>query len=224
MPFSAHCAIVVETKEVSIVKNIILAALPLALLAACNDAATAASEPVKIAEMSACEAVSVISIPFESLKTGNVVMGEDELPDSFTTDAAPFGQTCTYGKMGGWNEGDPDTYVFRCPVFAAGTFDFDENKAKAEAAYADAKATLDECLGAEWAANTDVATSGEEFDESIIYERAEDRERSETANFYMYPIMLQKDYNASPPSRGGTWGWLVDVAFQQQHMPKSEEE
>ena len=62
---------------------------------------------------------------------------------------------------------------------------------------------------------------GEEA-QTFIYERASDIERSETADFYMYPIMLRKAFFRSPESRGGPWGWIVDVAFQQSEIPEAE--
>ena len=52
-------------------------------------------------------------------------------------------------------------------------------------------------------------------EEAFVFERASDLERGDSGQMYHYPILLQKAFFRSPRSRGGPWGWIVDVVFQQ---------
>lgn len=194
-----------------------------------GDASTqeaAAPAPSEMASLSSCEAVALLAAgmneaaPFEGLSR-EVAEGEG-FPGDRITELKPFGYTCGHGVLGGWNDGDPDSHVFRCKIFEASSFDFEEAKPVAEEKFAEAKATLDECLPDGWTAREDTSGSGEEA-QTFIYERASDIERSETSNFYLYPIMLRKAFFRSPESRGGPWGWIVDVAFQQSEAAPAGE-
>ncbi len=187
---------------------------------AASEAETAAPAPAtsEMASLSACEAVALLgagmneAAPFEGLSRE---AGEGEgFPGDRITELKPFGYTCSHGVLKGWNDGDPDSHVFRCKIFEASSFDFEEAKPVAEEKFQEAKATLDECLPDGWTARADTGGSGEEA-ETSIYERQGDIERRKTSDFYLYPIMLRKAFFRSPESRGGPWGWIVDVAFQQ---------
>ena len=191
-----------------------------------EDGGTAGPEPIDVASLSACDAVKALSAgmdeapPFASL-VRDPVEGESSFAGK-VTDASPWGTSCTYGTVRGWQEKDPDTYVFRCPIYQNGPASFESAKPTAEAAFAEARETLNECLGDEWTERENDMEQGGEESISYIYERPADIERAETADFYMYPVMLRKAFYRSPESRGGPWGWIVDVAFQQPEADTSE--
>ena len=215
-------------------------ALSAALLAACGNGTSdtsneesagagdvAAVETVEAAEaegrfaaLTACEAVAKLGegmnpdAPFEGLSWAST--RENAFPDELETDMQPWGTVCKHGILTGWNEGDPDSHVFRCNIFEASSLRFEEEKPNAEAAFKEAKETLDKCLPDGWTARVDDGQLNGEEAETYIYERASDIERRESSNFYMYPILLRKAFFRSPESRGGPWGWIVDVAFQQE--------
>ena len=187
-----------------------------------------AGAPVSVedqAAMSACEAVEALAIsmeadiPFKGLSQ-EAAEGEG-YPRDLVTALKPWGYTCKHGILGGWNDGDPDSHVFRCTIFEASSLRFEEEMPNAQAAFDEAKATLDSCLPEGWTAREDSGGKGEEA-QTFIYERASDIERSETADFYMHSIMLRKAFFRSPESRGGPWGWIVDVAFQQTEVAEAE--
>ena len=190
-------------------------------------AETSAPDKSELAALSACDAVKRLAAgmneaaPFDGLSR-EAAEGEG-MPGQLVTDLSPFGYTCSHGVLTGWNDGDPDRHVFRCKIFEAGSFDFDEARPVAQAKFDEAKATLDECLPDGWTAREDTGGSGEEA-QTVIYERASDMERRESSDFCLYPIMLRKAFFRSPESRGGPWGWIVDVAFQQNEAaPVSED-
>lgn len=177
------------------------------------------------AAMTPCDAVEVLAVSMEAdipfLGLSRPPEEGEGFPNDRITALQPWGYTCKHGILGGWNEGDPDSHVFRCTIFEASSLRFEEEMPNAQAAFDEAKATLDECLPEGWTAREDSGGKGEEA-QTFIYERASDIERSETADFYMYPIMLRKAFFRSPESRGGPWGWIVDVAFQQPELAKAE--
>jgi len=151
--------------------------------------------------------------PFASLRTGNVTLGGDRVDDQFTTDVAPAGAQCKMGKMKGWNPGEPSMFVVNCELFSGGVFDQEENSAKAKAAFDAAKAELDKCLPAEWMSR-DGGNNGDERTEALIYESAADKERSESADVYVYPVELRKEYYQGSMRGGRTPGWSVVLNFQ----------
>jgi len=151
--------------------------------------------------------------PFASLRTGNVMLGDHKVEDSFTTDVAPAGASCTMGKMDGWNPGDAPMHVVNCTLFSSGMLDEEENGAKAKAVLDAAKQQLDTCLPAGWASR-EGGNNGDERTESLIYETAADKARSETADFYVYPLELRKEYYTGSMRGGKSPGWYVTLNFQ----------
>lgn len=151
--------------------------------------------------------------PFASLRTGNVMLGDHKVEDSFTTAVAPAGASCTMGKMDGWNPGDAPMYVVNCTLFSSGMLDAEENGAKAKDVLDAAKQQLDACLPAGWESR-DGGNNGDERTEALIYETAADRARSETSDFYVYPIELRKEYYTGSMRGGKTPGWYVTLNFQ----------
>lgn len=182
-------------------------------------AAAAEVEAVAAAPRDGCKDIALLAAalsedtPFMSLRTGNVMLGDHKVDDQFTTDVQPAGAQCKMGKLSGWNPGDADTYVVNCALFSSGTFDEEENGVKAKAALDAAKAQLDTCLPTGWTAR-DGGNHGDERTESLIYETAADRARSETANAYVYPIDLRKEYYTGSMRGGKMPGWNVTLNFQ----------
>lgn len=158
--------------------------------------------------------------PFTSLRTGNVMLGDTKLDDSFTTDVAPAGATCKMGKMRGFSDDAGLMYVVNCELFSSGMLDREENEVKAKAAFDAAKAELDKCLPAGWTAR-EGNNNGIETNVSLIYETAADIERQKTASSYVYPINLSKEW-ADGSFRGQMPGWKVTLNFQKE-TPKSAE-
>lgn len=153
------------------------------------------------------------SEPFASLRTGNVMLGDHKVEDSFTTDVSPAGAACKLGKMSGWNPGDADTYVVNCTLFSSGVFDEEENGIKAKAVFDAAKAQLDSCLPPGWTPR-DGGNNGDERTEALIYETAADIARRASSDFYVYPVELNKEYYTGSMRGGKTPGWNVTLNFQ----------
>jgi hypothetical protein len=203
----------------------LIAATSLIALTACGGAAPAQeatiSNPVTPpAPRDNCTDIALLATamsepePFASLRTGNVMLDDYKVEDSFTTNVQPAGAQCQLGKMSGWNPGDPDMYVANCGLFSAGVFDEEENGAKAKAAFDAARAQLDKCLPTGWASR-DGGNNGDERTESLIYETAADKARSESADFYAFPIEHKKAYDSQGNLRGGRApGWAVTLNFQ----------
>ena len=206
----------------------VLAATSLFALAACggetptqvatqDGAATSAAAP---APRDSCEDIAALASamtgnePFVALRTGNVMLGDHEVEDQFTTDVAPAGAQCKMGQMTGWNPGDPDLFVVNCTLFSAGVFDEEENGVKAKAAFDAAKAEVDKCLPSGWAAR-DGSNNGDERTEVLIYETAADKARSEASNVYVHPVEIRKEYVTNGSMRSGRpSGWSVVLNFQ----------
>ncbi|MDP3492217.1 MAG: hypothetical protein Q8R82_03820 [Hyphomonadaceae bacterium] len=205
----------------------LLAATSLFALAACGgeppapvsaegDTATPAAAP---AARDGCKDIAALASamteaePFASLRTGNVMLGDQKVDDQFTTDVAPAGAQCKMGQMKGWNAGDPEMFVVNCELFSGGVFDEEENSVKAKTAFDAAKAELDKCLPAGWTAR-DVGNNGDERTEALIYETAADKARSEGADAYVYPLELRKEYYQGSMRGGRTQGWSVVLNFQ----------
>lgn len=202
----------------------LLAATSFFALASCGgEAAAPAAEgeqaPAAAVARDGCKDIATLAAamseaePFASLRTGNVMLGDQKVEDSFTTDAMPAGAACKMGKMDGWNAGDPPMYVVNCTGFSSGMLDEEENAVKAKAAFDAAKQQLDTCLPAGWESR-DGGNNGDERTEALIYETAADKARSESSSFYVYPIELRKEYYTGSMRGGKTPGWYVTLNFQ----------
>lgn len=158
--------------------------------------------------------------PFTSLRTGNVMLGDMKVDDSFTTDVAPAGAACKMGKMSGFSDDAGQMHVVNCELFSSGMLDREENEVKAKAAFDQAKAELDKCLPAGWTSR-DGGNNGIETNISLIYETAADIERNNSSSTYVYPISLGKEWSDGG-FRGQTPGWKVTLNFQKE-TPKAAE-
>lgn len=204
--------------------RVLLAATSLFALASCGGEAAPpaasgdAGTPVA-AQRDGCKDIATMATamseaePFASLRTGNVMLGDHKVEDSFTTDATPAGASCKMGKMDGWNPGDAPMYVVNCTLFSSGMLDQEENGVKAKEVFDAAKQQLDTCLPAGWESR-DGGNNGDERTEALIYETAADKARSETADFYVYPVELRKEYYSGSMRGGKTTGWYVTLNFQ----------
>lgn len=157
--------------------------------------------------------------PFASLRTGNVMLGDTKLEDSFTTDVTPAGAACKMGMMNGFGQDSGMMHVVNCELFSSGSFDREENGVKAKEIFDKAKAELDRCLPAGWTAR-EGNNNGIETNESLIYETAADIEREKTATTYVYPINLSKEWSDGA-GRGQFPGWKVTLNFQKE-TPKAD--
>ncbi len=157
--------------------------------------------------------------PFASLRTGNIMLGETKVEGSFTTAVAPAGAACKIGTMDGFGQNAGKMHVVNCELFSSGMLDREENGAKAKEIFDKAKAELDRCLPAGWTSR-DGGNNGFETNESLIYETAADIERKKTAETYVYPINLSKEWSDGG-FRGRTSGWVVALNFQTE-TPKPE--
>lgn len=208
-----------------------LAALAIAV-SACGsetgsgEASKPAAPEASLASLNACDAIRRLGEGMEATPPFDGLSQLDEtssFPDQRVTELQPFGTVCKHGVLSGWNDGDPSVHIFRCTIFEASSMMYEEEKPNAEAAFNEAKETLDKCLPDGWTAREHELSGGGTDEEAFVFERASDVERSDSGQMYYYPILLQKAFFRSPQSRGGPWGWIVDVAFQQpEAAPPSE--
>ena len=212
--------------------RVTIAAAGILALAACGGetptpaAASGAEQPVAAAPAArdGCKDIATLAAamnetePFASLRTGNVMLGDMKVDNSFTTDVAPAGATCKMGRMSGFSDDAGQMHVVNCELFSSGMLDREENEAKAQAIFDQAKAELDKCLPAGWTSR-DGGNNGFETNESLIYETAADIEREKSSNSYVYPISLGKEWSDGG-FRGQMPGWKVTLNFQKE-TPKA---
>ncbi len=125
-----------------------------------------------------------------------------------------LGVTCQQAEMGAFSAGDPTVHLLTCPLFSAGVFDQEENAAKADKIFEDAKAKVAQCLPEGWTVRESESNSGRDVDEQLIYERPEDMERKNSGEMYMYPAYLAQKFDSNPPGRFSRAGWSVELKFQ----------
>ena len=208
-----------------------LAAIGVLALTGCGGETPAASTDAGAAQASApaardgCKDIADLAAamnepePFASLRSGNVIQGGAPLDDHFTTDVMPAGAACKMGRMDGFGADAGKMYVVNCELFSSGMLDREENAVKAKAAFDAAKAELDKCLPAGWTPRAG-NNNGFETNESLIYETAADIARRETADTYVYPIDLGKEWSDGG-FRGQMPGWKVKLNFQKE-IPKAD--
>jgi hypothetical protein len=148
--------------------------------------------------------------PFASLRTGNASLGGQELSDTFTTDVAPAGASCTATRMSGYSRDSGLIYAVNCRIFSSGATDREKNAEKAKAAFQAARNDLDKCLPG-WKAR-DGSNVDTDSTEVMIYESPEDAKRAMDASYYVYPVELKKVWSAG--GGGESAGWRVTVDFQ----------
>lgn len=209
--------------------RVLLAAAGVLALASCGgetpasetggEAAAAPAARDSCKDIAALAAAMSEAEPFTSLRTGNVMLGENKIEDSFTTDVAPAGAACSMGKMDGFGKDAGEMYVVNCELFSSGMLDREENGVKAKEIFDKAKAELDKCLPAGWTPR-EGGNNGFETNESFIYETAADIEREKTSDSYVYPILISKEWSDGG-FRGQFPGWKVTLNFQKE-TPKAD--
>lgn len=165
---------------------------------------------VNAAPVNSCEDIAKLAaamsepVPFASLRTGNVKLGETVVEDTFTTAAAPAGAPCTLAVMDGMSAETARIHVANCPVFSSGLLDREANAEKAKLAFDTLRGDLEKCLPKGWDAR-DGSQPDADSTEMLIFESPEDAKISMDASFYTYPVQLKKAWDN---------GWKVTLNFQ----------
>lgn len=151
------------------------------------------------------------SVPFTSLRTGNVSLAGQPQPDMFTTSIAPAGaKQCQIGEVPG-SGGTQKIHVVNCILFTSGATDREKNAELAKQVFNAARTQFTACLPAHWTSRTG-ATGAVDATEAMIYESKADAQRAMTASFYTYPVQLKKQWVEG--GNGETPGWRVTLDFQ----------
>lgn len=200
-------------------RNLLAAGAAAMLFTGCSPAAEDAiviEEPIAtetataVRPANSCEDIAKLAaalaepVPFESLRTGKARLGDRELDDSFTTNAAPAGKPCSLGILEGFGADPGQIFVANCPVFSSGLLDREANAAKAKAAFDTLRTDLEECLPKDWTSR-DGSQPDADTTEMMIFESADDTKRAMDASFYTYPVQLKKEW---------VDGWSVTLNFQ----------
>jgi hypothetical protein len=154
-------------------------------------------------------------VPFASLRTGNLKLGDRELTDKFTTSVAPAGASCEMGTMEGFSPNPGTMHVVNCQLFSSGLLDREANAEKAKVIFDAARAELDRCLPEGWVPRSSHQVVDANENEAVIYETRADAQRAMTASYYVYPIELRKELSDGDMP-GQMPGWRVVLNFQKE--------
>ncbi|NHK28151.1 hypothetical protein FF098_009575 [Parvularcula flava] len=190
--------------------------LPVVMLAACSSEENAAA-----AASYDCGALQPLfesrtdAVPFEAVRTGNLMLGDTKLDDQYTTDVRVQDNRCTASVMKGFFGADANIYIVNCVAFQAGSLDNEANEAKAREIFNEVEAMVSSCLGSELVAET--VEESADFD---IYRKTtwdlENPPELETGSFRVDPVYLEMSYSPFMRGRGGPSGWLVELQLQEQ--------
>lgn len=191
------------------------ATLGLTLLTACggNDTPKATAETGPCAAINTIKAARSETVPFSSLRSGPVMLGDRALDDQFTTDISILGTPCQTNIMSGFFGRDVDLYTVSCKLFEAGVFDYEENKIEAERIRDEAAALMGQCLGEGWTTEITDQSTDRAVDYKIEY--VPEGGVAPVNDVTVDAAYLESVFERGSGMRGGQRGWRVLLQFQE---------
>lgn len=175
--------------------------------------------PSETADKGPCAAINTIkearseAVPFSSLRSNPVMLGDRPLDDRFTTHLTLLDTPCQTNIMSGFFGRDVDLYTVSCTLFEAGVFDYEENKAEAERIRVEAAALMDQCLGEDWTTEITDQSTADAMDYKIEY--IPEGGVQAVNDLTVDAAYLESVFERGSSIRGSQRGWRVLLQFQE---------
>ncbi|MEO1643195.1 MAG: lipoprotein [Pseudomonadota bacterium] len=196
-------------------------ALSLLALSACNSGhSTPTADTGPCATINAIKEARTETIPFSSLRSDPVMLGERALDDQFTTDISILGTPCQTNIMSGFFGRDVDLYTISCTLFEAGVFDYEENSVEAERLREEAVSLMTQCLGESWTQEVTDQSRPDAMDYKVEF--IPEGGVQPVNELTVDAAYVESVFERGSGMRGGQRGWRVLLQFQEARPATAE--
>ncbi|MEM1088169.1 MAG: hypothetical protein AAGH90_10590 [Pseudomonadota bacterium] len=185
----------------------------LAITGCNNNDSPQAADAGPCATIDAIKAARSEAVPFASLRSDPVMLGDRALDDQFTTNLTLLGKPCQTNVMSGFFGRNVDLYTVSCTLFEAGVFDYEENAAEAKKLRDEADSLMTQCLGDSWTKEVTDQSTADAMDYKIEY--IPDGGVQPVNDLTVDAAYVESVFERGSGMRGSQRGWRVLLQFQE---------